>query len=84
MNILFKTRYIRKRGIYYEKILKAMSMRLPVEIHKRNKKCTVTVQHKNECKLEFVDNLWLPFIDQPQSDILDFAVINFQIYNITV
>ena len=39
---------------------------------------------KNVCKLEFVDHLWLPFIDQPQSHILDFVVITFQICNIIV
>ena len=56
-------------------------MRITVEIHERNKKFTVTVQPKNACKLEFLDHLWLPFLDQPQFDIVVFAIINFQIYN---
>ena len=52
-------------------------MRIPVDIHEINKKLTVTVHPKNACKLEFVDHLWLPFLDQPQSDIAVFVVINF-------
>ena len=39
---------------------------------------------KNAGKLEFIDNLWLPFLDQPQSGIVVFPRINFQIYNILV
>ena len=53
-------------------------MRIPVDINE--KKFTVTVQPKNSCKLEFLDHLWLPFLDQPQSDIVFFVVINFDIY----
>ena len=34
---------------------------------------------KNECKLEFSNNLWLPFIDQTHSKIVFFAIF-FQIY----
>ena len=45
-------------------------MRIPVDIHEINKKFTFTVQPKNACKLEFVDHLWLHFLDQPKSDIL--------------
>ena len=60
MNMLFKT-----EGDVIKKIHKAMI--IPVDIHERNKKFTVTVQPKNACKLEFVDHLWLPFIDQTQS-----------------
>ena len=60
------------------------SMRIPVEIHQTNKKFCVTVQPKHSCKLEFVDHLWLPFLHQPQSDIIVFAIINFQIYKILV
>ena len=50
----------------------------------KNKKCTVTIQPKNACKLEFLDHLWLPFLDHPHSDIVVFAVITFQIYKIIV
>ena len=42
-------------------------MRITVEIHKTNKKLSVTVQPKKSCKLKFVDHLWIPFLDQPQS-----------------
>ena len=40
------------------------------------------ISTKNACRLEFVDHLWLPFLDQTQSDIVVFGIINFQIYNI--
>ena len=53
-----------------------------VGIYQTNKKFFVTVKPKNACKLEFEDNLWLPFIDQTQSGILVCAIITFHIYNI--
>ena len=59
-------------------------MRIPVEIHERNKKLTVIVQPKNACKLEFLYHFWLPFLDQPQYDIVVCAITIFQIYNILV
>ena len=31
-----------------------------------------------------MDHLWLPFLYQPQSDFVVFAIINFHIYNILV
>ena len=31
-----------------------------------------------------MDHLWLPFLDQPQYDIVVFAIINCHIYNILV
>ena len=43
-------------------------MKIPVDIYLRTKKCFVTFQPKNACKLELIDNSWLPFLDQPQSD----------------
>ena len=33
------------------------AMRVPVDIHERKKKFTVTVQQKNVCKFEFSDHL---------------------------
>ena len=57
---------------------------IPADIHQINKNSSVIVQQKNTCKLEFSDHLWLPFIGQPQSDIVVFAIITFQIYNIIV
>ena len=68
MNMLFKTKDIVRRTICDRKINKAII--ITVGIHERNKKFTVKVQPKNTCKLEFVDHLWLPFLGQPQSDIL--------------
>ena len=50
----------------------------------QNEKFFVAVQPKNAFKLEFVENLWLPFFDQPQSNIVVHAIITFQIYNILV
>ena len=44
----------------------------------------VTVQPKNACKLEFVDHLWIPFLDQPQSNIVVFDIIKFQVKRILV
>ena len=80
MNMLFKTKDEIKRMRCEINIHK--SMRFLVEIHEKNKKFTVPVQPQNECKLEFMDHLWLPFLDQPQSEIVFFAIITFQIYNI--
>ena len=34
--------------------------------------------------MEFADHLWLPYLDQPHSDIVVFEIINFHIYNILV
>ena len=47
-------------------------------------KFTVTVEPKNARKLGFVDHLWLPFIDQPEPNIVVFPVIDFCIYKILV
>ena len=57
-------------------------MRIPVDIHQTNEKFSVTVQPKNACKLESADHLWLTFLDQPQSDIVFFAIFTFLIYHI--
>ena len=59
-------------------------MRIPFDIYQTNRKFPATVQPKNECRLEFSDHLWLPFLEQPQSKILVFVIITFQIYNIVV
>ena len=69
MNILFKTKNVRKSSRCDIKIYKAM--RIPFEIHEINKRFIVTIQPKNACKLEFLDHLWLPFLRQPQSHIFD-------------
>ena len=34
--------------------------------------------------MQFADHLWLPFLHQPQSDIVFFALITFQICTILV
>ena len=61
--MLFNTKDEGKRKICDLKIHKAI--RIPVDIHERNRTFTVTVQPKSACKLEFVDHLWIPFIYQP-------------------
>ena len=66
MNMLFKTKAVRKIRRRDRKRHKAMV--IPVDIHEQNKKFTVTVQPKSSCKLEIVDHLWLPFLDQPHSE----------------
>ena len=59
-------------------------MQIPINIYQRTKRFFVTFQTKNVCKLEFADHLWLSFLDQPQYDIVVFAIITFCIYNILV
>ena len=59
-------------------------MIITVDIYQTSEKLFVRVQPKNACKLEFSDNLWLPFLDQPQSEILGTAMIYFHINNILV
>ena len=59
-------------------------MIIPVDIHQTNKKFYIAVQPKHACILEFADHLWLPFIDQPQYDIVVFEIIAFKMYNILV
>ena len=71
INMLFKAKYERKIKRGDRNIHKAMS--IFVDIHQKNKKFTVIFQPKNACKLGFADNLWLPFLDQPESDIVVFA-----------
>ena len=55
MNRLFKTDGERNRRRCGKIIHKAM--RIPVDIHKTNKKFSITVQSNNACKLEFADHL---------------------------
>ena len=59
-------------------------MRNILGIHKTNRKFTCYSSIKNACKLDFPDHLWLSFIDQPQPDIVVFAIITFHIYTILV
>ena len=70
MTMLFHTKDVMKRRRWYGKTHKDMI--IPVDIHEINKLFTVTVQPKNACRLDVVDHLWLPFLDQPQYDKLVF------------
>ena len=81
MNTFFKINDERKRGIC--NIIMHKAMIILVDIHQINEISLLQLK-KGACKLEFADHLWLPFLDQPQSDIVVFAIINFQIYNILV
>ena len=71
-----------KISIFNKNIKEAMQ--IPVNIYQRTKKLFVTVQPANTCKLEFLDHLWPPFLDQHQSYILLFEIITFHVYNILV
>ena len=82
INMLVKNNDERKRRRCDRNIHKHMG--IPVGIYQTNEKLFVTVQPNNECKLEFADILWLPFVVQPQYDIVVFSIITFQIYNILV
>ena len=68
MNALFKNSYGIKRREYDRNIHKAM--KIIVDIYQTNKKLFVIVQPKSACKWEFADYLWIPILDQPQSDIV--------------
>ena len=82
MNTLFKTNDEIKRRRCYRSIHK--DMRITFDIHQKNKRFYVTVQPKNSCKLEFSDNLWLPYLNQTQSEISVFEIFTCHIYNILV
>ena len=68
MNTVFRTIDERKRRRCDKIINKAI--KIPVYIRQTNKKVYATFQPKNACKLEFADHLWIPLINQPQSDIV--------------
>ena len=59
-------------------------MKITFNIYQINKKFFVIVRPTNACKLQFVDHLWLPFLYQPQSDIVVYEMITFHIYKILV
>ena len=40
------------------------------------------VNPRKACKIEFADQFWLPFPNQPQSDVVVFAIIYCDIYNL--
>ena len=80
---MFLTTYEKRKIRRRNKIIRK-AMVISVDIHQMNKKFSATVQPKNVCNLELADHLWIKFINQPQSDIVFFAIIKFQIYNILV
>ena len=47
-------------------------MIIPDHICENNKRVFVTANPRNACKMKFADNLWLTFLDQPQSDVVVF------------
>ena len=59
-------------------------MRIIYGIFQTNNKLFVTINPINACKLELAGNLWIPFLDQPQLDVVVFSIITFQIYKILV
>ena len=78
MNILLKNNNERKRSRCDINTPKAVQ--IPVKIYQKY----LIYLNQKTCKLEFADHLYLPFIDQPQSDILFIGIMNFHIYNILV
>ena len=72
MNALFKNSYGIKIRKYDRNIHKAM--KITVDIQQTNKKLFVIVQPKSACKQEFADYLWIPILDQPQSDIVVYVL----------
>ena len=70
-NTLFKNNKEIKTRIFDRNIHKAIQ--IPVNIYQTNKIFFATVQPKKPFKLEYAGHLWLPFLDNPQSDIVVFA-----------
>ena len=64
------------------KIHKAMT--ITDGIFQTNNNLFMAVIPQNACKTGFSDNLWLLFLDQPQSDVVVFSTVSFQIYKIIV
>ena len=48
-------------------------MIIPDRYCNNNNNFLVKVNTQNVCKTNFTDNLWLPFLDQPQSDVFVFV-----------
>ena len=61
-----------------------LTMRITDGICDTNKKLFVTVNPKTPCKLEIADKLWLTFINQPQSYVVVFVMIYFQMFKTLV
>ena len=59
-------------------------MRIPDGVCQTNKRLFMTVNPNNARKLGFADHPWLPFLDQPQSDVVIFEIIYFRIYRIFI
>ena len=60
------------------------AMIIPDGLFQTNKKLFVVIHPRNVCKVEFAGHLWLPFLDKPQSHVVVFTIITFQIDNILV
>ena len=58
---------------------KHKAMRIPDRICQNNKNLPVIVIPIKACRIEFDDHLWLPFLDQPQSDVVVFVIFHFDI-----
>ena len=53
-------------------------------IYYRTYKKIITVNTRNTCKMKFTDNLWLPFIGKPQSNVVLFVIFSFDKYKYIV
>ena len=55
---------------------KCKAVSIPERIFQNNNKLFVTINPRNACKLEFSDHLWLPILEQPNPDIVIFAIFS--------
>ena len=46
----------------------------------RKNKWLIAINSRHASKIKFTDNLWVPFLEQPQSGIFVFAMILVDIY----
>ena len=45
-----------------------------------SKQLVVTIHPKHSYRVSFTDYIWLTFLDQPQLDKVNFAIIYFEVY----
>ena len=56
------------------------SVIIPDRICQNSKSFSLTFYPRNTCKMDFSKHLWLPFLGQPQSDVVVFEIIYSDIY----
>ena len=78
--IKIKTMFMKNKEIKISKInmIEHKAIIIPYNVYQTNKKLFVAVNPKFSFRLESADNLCLPFIYQPQSDVVAFTIIFFR------